>query len=95
MPTYRSVANLAYRLGVSLDLRRTKTTRWLFGERETTTSVVSDDEKVLAARAFYQESERHPRKLKTDQDFLEENRLPFSKFVVFDKFCETILTHPP
>ena len=40
------------RLCVSLDLRRAKTMWLLFGWRETTTSVVSDEKKVRAARGF-------------------------------------------
>ena len=44
---------LEHRLRVSFDARRAKTVWKLFGERETTTSVVSDEKKVRAARRFY------------------------------------------
>ena len=47
-------AHLEHRLRVSHNVRRVKTIWWLFGERETTTSVVSDEKKVRAARRIYQ-----------------------------------------
>ena len=53
--TSASVANSKHCLCVSLDRRQAKTIWRVFGRRETTTSVVSDDKNVSATREKTQE----------------------------------------
>ena len=52
--TDRLVPDLAHRLRISLGVRRTNMILLFFGKRETTTSIMSDEQNVRAAREFHE-----------------------------------------
>ena len=83
---FESVTFLAPRLPASNEHGRA-----LAGGRETTTSVVSDDKNVRAARRFYQKCERHPQTPKKVQEFIDKIDFHFHSL----KFCTSFLKRKP